>query len=433
MLQKHFGRQKMMDADGASQKMMHDAGPQPLMGLAAVMTRAFRGEDLTPLGNRLIEYAGNHPDKAGANALLDLSIVLHLKGSHDVALDMLKAALKLQQCYQLPAREQPAIRLLAIMGPGDLAANTPLEFLVENSDIELNMLFVAPWLPFPELLPEHDVAFVAVGESEQSRQTLLLIDRLVGAWPRPVINSPLCIAQLSRDVVSAMLKSAPGVDIPTAVRVSRLTLEQIAKGELDLSAVLQDGGFPVIVRPRDSHAGKGLAKADSPAELAVYLQEQAEPAFYLARFVDYRSADGQFRKYRVVLIDGRPYASHMAISGHWVVHYMSGGMLEEAEKRAEEERFMAGFDREFAQRHAQALSSIAARTGLDYLVIDCAETPDGKLLVFEVDNSAVVHAMDPVEMFPYKHPQMRKVFEAFRAMLLKHKGRDLKQTAGVGP
>ena len=78
---------------------------------------------------------------------------------------------------------------------------------------------------------------------------------------------------------------------------------------------------------------------------------------------------------------------------------------------------MADFDTDFAARHHLALQSIAERTGLDYLVIDCAETQDGQLLVFEVDSSAVVHSMDPVEVFPYKKPQMEKVSSAFRAML----------------
>lgn len=415
----------MTNSGMTAQQPVQNGETHVLMGLAALMTKAFRGEDLTPLGSRLIEYAGSHPDAKGANALLDLSIVLHLKGSHDVALDVQKEALKLQQCYQLPAKAKPAIRLLAIMGPGDLAANTPLEFLVEDSDIEFNLLFVAPWLPFPETVPDHDVAFVAIGESEDSLQTLKLADSLVREWPRPVLNSPGRIALLSRDSVSAMLKTVPGVDIPDAVRVARQMLEQIVSGEQPLSGVLNDGDFPLIVRPRDSHAGKGLDKVDNPAELAAYLQTREEAEFYLARFVDYRSADGQFRKYRLVLIDGLPYASHMAISDHWIVHYVSGGMLEEANKRAEEERFMAQFDSDFAQRHTVALSGIARSVGLDYLVIDCAETPDGKLLVFEVDNSAVVHAMDSVEIFPYKQPQMSKVFEAFRNMLFKARERGM--------
>jgi len=78
---------------------------------------------------------------------------------------------------------------------------------------------------------------------------------------------------------------------------------------------------------------------------------------------------------------------------------------------------MAEFDRDFALRHAGALAGIAERIGLDYVTIDCAETPDGRSLVFEVGNGMIVHAMDPPGLFPYKAPQMRKVFGAFEAML----------------
>jgi len=52
------------------------------------------------------------------------------------------------------------------------------------------------------------------------------------------------------------------------------------------------------------------------------------------------------------------------------------------------------------------------------LGIDCGETPDGKLLIFEVDSCMIVHALDPVELFPYKQTQMHKLFAAFRQMLL---------------
>ena len=63
--------------------------------------------------------------------------------------------------------------------------------------------------------------------------------------------------------------------------------------------------------------------------------------------------------------------------------------------------------------------SVHGRFGLKYLVIDCAETPDGALFVFEVDPGAIVHSMDPPDMFPYKVPAMQKVFQAFQALLKK--------------
>ena len=84
---------------------------------------------------------------------------------------------------------------------------------------------------------------------------------------------------------------------------------------------------------------------------------------------------------------------------------------------------MAGFDAGFAARHAAALAGIQACIGLDYLGIDCAETADGRLLVFEIDHAMVVHAMDPVEVYPYKQAAMRRLFTAFRAMLGRAAGR----------
>jgi hypothetical protein len=92
-------------------------------------------------------------------------------------------------------------------------------------------------------------------------------------------------------------------------------------------------------------------------------------------------------------------------------------MSASAGKREEEERLMRDFDTGFAVRHREALRSIADQLALDYVVLDCAETQDGKLLVFEADNRGWVHATDPLEIFPYKQPAMHKVFAAFRAML----------------
>lgn len=83
---------------------------------------------------------------------------------------------------------------------------------------------------------------------------------------------------------------------------------------------------------------------------------------------------------------------------------------------------MEGFDEDFARRHGAAIEAIDRRLGLDYLVIDCAETAAGELLVFEVDTGAVVHSMDPADLFPYKLPAMRKVFDAFRALLAEKAG-----------
>lgn len=394
-----------------------------LIGLAALMRMAVSGVDLGPLGSQLIAQLSGEPDTRDANALMDLSTVLQLRGNHDLALDMQSQALLLQQIYEIPMkrgtgdRNSAAIRLLAIMGPGDLMANSPVEFLLEDEDVALDIVYVTDKLDIPELLPDHDVLFVAIAESEANIPLLQKIQPHIAVWPRPVLNDPERIALLSRDNNCALLKSAPGLDMPATVRISRDELLQIGEGTLPVTSVIEDGDFPVIVRPVDSHAGKGLDKIAVRTEIAAYLLANEQSEFFISRFVDYRDADGLFRKYRIVLIKGRPFLCHMGISSHWMIHYLNAGMAESAEKRAEEAQVMADFDSSFALQHQDAFAAINERIGLDYLGIDCAVSADGKLLIFEVDSCMIVHAVDPVDIFPYKQPQMHKVFGAFYRML----------------
>jgi len=388
----------------------------PLIGLAKLMRMAYSDCDLTPLGTELIARA--ETDTSG-HALMDLSTILQLRGNRDLALNMQAQAIQSQQIYSPPtAAGQVNIRLLAIMGPGDLMANTPLEFLLENSDVALDIVYVTDDLPLPADLPDHDVLFVAVAQSDRNMPLLKQIDAAIASWPRPVLNRPDRIALMSRTEACALLKSAPGIEMPTTVRIARQTLQQVTEQKLSVNDILAEGDFPVIIRPVDSHAGKDLDKIEDSSALANYLQNMPNDEFYISRFVDYRKQDGLFRKYRIVLIAGKPFVCHVGISKHWMIHYLNAGMNESAEKRAEEERFMLDFDSQFAVKHTEAFRAIKDRTGLDYLGIDCGETADGKLLIFEIDSCMIVHAIDPVDLFPYKQPQMNKVFSAFRQMLL---------------
>lgn len=398
-----------------------------LLGLAHIMRMAFGGQSLHPLFDTLMARAARDP--LDANALMDLSTVLQLNGIHDVGLATLSMALQVQRVYVLPAKRQPNIRLLAIMGPGDLMANAPLPFLVEDSDIALTMLYVLPGEPMATPLPEHDIAFVAISESSHTRGLLEQLVPEIAAWPTPVIVRPECILRASRDTASALLQHAGGVYVPPTAQTTRLALEALCVDHQRVADLMPGGAFPLIIRPRNSHAGHGLEKVNGTASLALYLAASTETDFFISSFVDYSGSDSLYRKYRVVLIDGTPFAVHMGISTHWMIHYLNAGMVESATKRAQEEAFMRHFDHDFAQRHRAALVHIHQRFDLEYLVIDCAETSDGDLLVFEVDTGAVVHAMDPSNLFPYKQAAMQKVFDAFRAMLVRKTDPGTKESA----
>lgn len=393
------------------------ASGTPFLGLAPFLRMSTNGVNMLPIGQEMLAKA----ERAGDDAALwmNLSTVMLCLRQRELGMTMQAQALALQRIYHFAAARQPArFTLLMLMVPGDLSANTPLDCLLEDSDIDLIYYYVTPGAPLAQPVPEHDAVFVAIGETEETRPVLEALELALDAWYRPVINRPQQIQATDRAIASALLQDAPGLLIPPTLHASRSVLLEIAAGDASLPELSGGCDFPIILRPVGSQAGRDLDMIATPEKIAAYLARVDEDEFFLSRFIDYSGEDGLFRKYRVALIDGTPYACHMAISSHWMVHYVNAGMYEDASKRAEEAHFMAHFD-EFAQRHRAALAAICERTGLDYLCIDCAETPDGQLLIFEIDHVMVVHAMDPEHLFPYKKPHMQKVRDAFRDFLFR--------------
>ncbi len=390
------------------------------IGLARLTKMAARGIDLRPLWQELIAKLINGTIEAGEG--LDLSLIAQLLGDKPVGLAIQNEILASHRLFRSPcAVEKPRLRLLALAAATDMGSNTPIEFLLEDSAIELTTLYVIPEAELPDPLPDHDIAIVVASDSEDCRDALAKI-RAIPNWPRPLLNPPHLVGNLDRDKLHRLLGRIEGLVIPATAAVNRERLSDLSRSAAAPSGIAADLAFPVIVRPRGSHAGAGLAKVDEPAAMARYLAERQEQEFFISRFVDYSGSDGLFRKYRIVVVDGRPYACHLAVADRWDIWYLNAGMSLSASKRLEEETFMRTFDIGFAQRHRAALAGLIDRIGLDYFTVDCAETRDGSLLIFEADNTAIVHNMDPPDVFPYKAPQMRKVFDAFAAMLYRRAG-----------
>jgi glutathione synthase/RimK-type ligase-like ATP-grasp enzyme len=386
------------------------------IGFAKITTMAFGGTDLRPLRDELLLKVAD--GTAGAGDGLDLSLIMQLLGDKQTGIAIQAEVLAFHQLFRSPcSAKKPTLRVLALAAAIDIGGNTPVEFLLEESGIELHTLYVIPGAGLPSPLPDHDVAMVIASDSDECRDALDIIGRAASHWPRPMLNPPRLICNQDRDKLYGLLHGIEGLDIPATVCVTAAQLFDVARSGLSPADVAADLQFPIIVRPRGSHAGVGLGKIDEPSALERYLAERPEQEFFISRFVDYTNEDGLFRKYRVVFVDGRPFACHMAIADRWDIWYLNAGMTESAAKRLEEETFMQTFDIGFARRHATALAGMAERIGLDYFTVDCAENKRGELLVFEADNTAVVHNMDSPELFPYKPPQMRRIFEAFAAML----------------
>lgn len=376
--------------------------PPLVFGAARLATMAAQGHPL----DRILKMIGPWPglvSRHRAAWLLDRSLAHALCFQPEAAAVLQAEALSLAQVFRVRGGGRGGgPTLLALMAPGDLMVNTPLDFLLAATDVQLTLCYVDPDSPLPDRLPDHDVALVAASEVAPA-----VLDRLQARfddWPQPILNHPERIRRLSRDGVARRLHGLPGLAAAATVQATR-------------QAVAVHRSFPVLLRPVGSHGGNGLVKCDTPADVAGFLATHSDDAFYLMPFIDYRGAEGWYRKYRVAFVEGRPFLCHMAASDHWMVHYLSAGMAENAAKRAAEATAMAEFDTGFAMRHQPGLAALAEAVGLDYFSIDCTEAPDGSLLVFEVDVAAIVHFMDPPSLYPYKQAPMQRCADAFAAML----------------
>ena len=386
--------------------------PGSIYGMAALSRRLIAGEHDAAWAELSARFQADVTD---ADALFDMAMLLRLTGRVDESVQMQGQALKLKACFTC-RHGTGELSVLVLVTGGDVMANAPIDFLCEDADITLH--FVHLDAPAPIEAPPNDLTFVALGLSDVNRPVLERLGQILPQWSGPVMNrTPERVLAMTREGAHGLFQDCPGVAAPANLKVERAVVEALATGERAPGDLDPGFAYPMLIRPPDTHGGKGLERIDDAGAWQAYLDRYPEAEFYLAPFVDYRDADGRYPKLRVAFIDGRPFAVHMALSDHWLAHYISAGMLESEAKRAREAAWMASFNEDFAVRHADALKAVAERYGVDYFAIDCAETSDGRLLLFEADVASIIHALDPVEVFPYKREAMDRLFSAFHAAL----------------
>ena len=334
--------------------------------------------------SRLEQATADPALRRHANRLLwDLCQFLR---DRDAALTHLHAAIAEDPLFTRPhlARTPPRRSVLVLAAPGDYQANLPLDRLFDESTL-LHTLWIAdpdavlrnPRAAIPDDLPAVDAIFIAIAEDARSGAMLRAADALAAALGVPTINCGARIARLSRAGTAHLLEDLADSVVPSHHLVPHGEPSPIA--------------LPVIIRPLGSHAGEKLHCVRTDADLdAYYAEHRGVRVFTIAPFIDYRSADGLWRKYRVIFVDGVAYPLHLAIHDDWAVWYYNAGMQECPRKQAEEQRFLTNLTAAMPVRATRALGEIARRVGLDYFGLDCSVLADGKLLVFEVETGMIV-------------------------------------------
>jgi hypothetical protein len=165
-----------------------------------------------------------------------------------------------------------------------------------------------------------------------------------------------------------------------------------------------------------------VESAESMAEAVAALPGRELTAI---QYLDSRGADGKVRKYRVMMIDGRLYPLHVAISSNWKIHYFTAEMSDSAEHRAEDAEFLENMPAVLGPRAMGALEGIQRRLELEYAGIDFGLSPSGEVLLFEANAAMVVNPPEPDERWAYRRPAVERIFEAVRQMLMERIRREM--------
>ena len=330
-----------------------------------------------------------------------------------------------QAAYARAARIAPLIRRGAVKSPADFrvlalyapfAGNTPAEFLFADAAYDTDTLaLLASSRIDATSLGSIDVVVNLISDADQAAAELPIAAALAARLGKPVINDPAKIARTTRDAVAALLPGIEGCHVPKILRIE-------ASADISLAALeaILPFPFPLLARPAGTHGGDDFERIETTEALSDFLGRLGGDR-YLIEYVDYASHDGYFRKYRFIFVDDEILPYHLAIGRDWKLHRDSTDMGDHQWMQREEAAFLENPGAVFDAGHTRALRAIRARIGLDYFGIDCGLDREGRLIVFEVNASMLVHA-DNAE-FPYKDPYVRAIKAAFDAMMRRRAGK----------
>ena len=318
-----------------------------------------------------------------------------------LALDHQARALKLTRLFTESAKDACGPVLLVLKAPGDWQINTPTDFILRLQDWgTIYHYYLDEARPISPDIPECDVIFNAIAEPDRAAGALKAAAAIVAYLDKPCINDPGAMANANRVGVSDKLAALPNTIVPKVKRVS---------GADDLA----DFPLPFLLRPAGTHAGEGMVLVKQAADIPTRFSGD----YYALPFIDYISADGQYRKYRVVVVGGVPYPFHMGLSVDWMVHYANARPKDKDQMNREEAAFLADITQVFAPPLLADLSKMAQLLDLDFFAVDCGIHQDGRLVLFEADAGAIIHTLDNPDLYPYKHQYVPRIYDALQKVI----------------
>jgi Flp pilus assembly protein TadD len=372
------------------------------LGPARIDTRLLAHLGLSGLFGRASQF-----DEARRHAEAALALDPHSQGAHQnlAIIDDCEGRAKQAEAHREAAYRGRALIVTRSRAPrrrvltlaSAARANSPDQYLIPSSRYDRLIWFLAYGGEAAPDPADYEVVFNAVAEPAASVEVAAAA-AFAQRCKRPLVNPPEHLARTARDKAACLFDGVEDLVVPETLRIDAAA---------SLNGVSSDRLW--LLRPLGSHGGERLqrlALPDVPARLDA-------GGSYLTQFHDYRSADGLYRKYRVVYVDRAPFAYHLAIHDDWLVHYQSSGTAADPHRRAEELAFLQNPEATLGSRAWAAIEGVGRRLDLDFAGVDFGLLPDGRALLFEANATMYVHPEPPESPLAYKNPFVTRILEAF--------------------
>ena len=296
----------------------------------------------------------------------------------------------------------------------NFTGNVELLPFLGSKDFEIFKHIVGGMKGDPVTFPKMDIVFNCICDPDSNIKSLNIASNIVSSLKIPVFNDPLHMVKTRRENMYQMLNGLDGVIAPKTMRLRPKYLSDIVN-------IIESGQMPVpvLIRMAGSHNGQDLELIRDLKEIHQLDKFPLDGRdFYMTQFFPYQSKDGFYRKYRVVVVGGKPYPKHLVVANDWKVRDDSGKNVMDSHPEFQEEE--KTFLKESYKKSAPIFSRLYELLGLDYFGVDFSYTEDGQMIIFEVNSCfrTIGSRENPVDYpYPYTEPYVKNIKKAIEEVI----------------
>jgi len=241
--------------------------------------------------------------------------------------------------------------------------------------------------------------FNQISDPDTNKITLQKVEELHKAVSAkiPFFNIPSRVMETTRDNIYRLLQGIDDLSVPKTVKIEPKSPQDI------YNTIKKEGfAFPIIFRQAGEHGGIGTIRVDDDTE-QFYPFALDGRAYYLTQFVEYAEEDGLYKKYRLIVVDGKAYLRHVKVSAGWMVHHFSQVENPEKLQQISAQRFSDN------QKSIQkVVTKIYDKLQLDYFGIDCYIDEKMNIMIFEINPSMGVFLQAKGDIFSKNVDKIRQ-------------------------